>query len=176
MKYLLLDHAGVLSQALDDAGEVNEAVINKLNKLVQEYNYKILFHSSNNLLGQLELLNRLRQAALKKNLVFPSVEAIAVRDFLSYGNISSDSPQISNEAGIKIAAFGIKKPGKACIREALTVLLNITPAERAKSIVFDDDVAHIEQAQKEGYQTQYIGGPDNLTFDRALGTVLKEFQ
>lgn len=173
-KYLLLDHAGVLGQALDEVDGINESIINKLNQLVNEYDYKILFHSSNNLAGQLRLLARLQDACSKKKLHFPQVKGIAVRDLLAYGNIASEHPKISDHQGIPVAVFGVKKEGKACIREALSVMLNITPADRGQSIVFDDDLSHIEQAKKEGYKTQYIGGADGLTFEKALARVLFE--
>lgn len=172
MKYLLFDHAGVLHQALNEEGQINEPIIRKINRLVDE-GYQVLFHSSNNLAGQLDFLERLQMATLKKNLRFPTVVGIAVRDPLEYGDIKSSAPLIMmGENGLKIAAFGIKKPGKACIREALSVMLGIKPSDHKESIVFEDDLDHIHQAQKEGYQVKYIGGPEGLTLEKALDEVL----
>lgn len=172
MKYLLFDHAGVLHQALNTDGQINESIVNKINQLVQK-GYQVLFHSSNNLSGQLDFLKRLQAAALKKDLSFPPVVGIAVRDPLEYGEIKSSMPLIiTGEKGLKIAAFGVKKPGKACIREALSVMLGIKPSDHKESVVFDDDLDHILEAQKEGYQVKYIGGPEGLTLETALEEIL----
>lgn len=171
MKYLMFDHMGVLNQALNSLGHINEPIVNQLNQLVDHYGYKIVFHSSNTLAGQLDLLQRLQTACLKQKLIFPKVVAIAVRDLQTHPHITSDKPLISmDKEGLQIAAFGVKKEGKACIREALSVILNIQEADRKESIVFDDEIAHIAQAQKEGYQVKYIG--DGLSLNAALGEVL----
>lgn len=172
MKYLLFDHMGVLNQAIDDKGNINESIVKNLNQLVHHQGYEILFHSSNNLEGQLSLLKALQEASLKKGLTFPKVQGLAVCDLLSYGELSSEAPLILNQEGLKIAAFGIKKNGKACIREALSLLFNIQESERKQSIVFDDDLNHILQAQKEGYQTKAIG-LEGLTLASALEQILQ---
>jgi hypothetical protein len=173
MKYLLLDHLGVLTQTINDKGEVNESIVNSLNKLVTNYGYKILFQSSNTLAGQLDLLERIRAACSKKGLSFPPVVGTAVRDLLNFASIKSSAPVITTHNGIKVASYGEKKEGKGDMREALAVMLNITDSDRAESIVLDDDERYTQQAAKEGYQTKYIGGPDGLTFDKALKEILK---
>lgn len=173
MKYLLFDHAGVLNQTLNSLGQINESIVNKLNTLVNDYEYQILFHSSNSLAGQLGLLEKLKSACAENNITFPPIVGMAVRDLLNYPNVSSDHPEISTyKEGLKIAAFGIKKEGKACIREALCVMLDIPEADRKQSIVFDDDIAYILQAQKEGYQVKYVG--EGVSFEDALDQVLAQ--
>ena len=44
--------------------------------------------------------------------------------------------------------------------------------KKVAMVVFDDDIAHIFQAQKEGYQVKYVG--NGVSFEDALDQVLAQ--
>ena len=143
-KYLMFDHGGVLDGEMtaDAPGPddlllfvtedgYNQILKNgvsfvlKCNELVDNYGYQVVFHSKNSEEDQLRILDRLQQACKAKEITFPTVHAMGVRDATLYPNVSSDNPIIFTRVlnNISIAAYAIEKDGKACLREALSKLL-----------------------------------------------------
>ena len=181
-KYLMVDHGGVLDGEMitdfpgpDDLLLSREdgyyqilkngvSFVRNCNELVYNYGYKFVFHSENSEEDRLRILKQLDRACVDNGITFPPVFAMGIRDPKKYPNVSSDNPTIikNRQYNISIAAYDIEKDGKACLREALSVLLDIKPEERAQSIVFDDDASVIKAAHKKGYQTYHITGDMNL--------------
>jgi hypothetical protein len=174
-KYLMIDNGGVLDgvityeicdedlllQEIDDglfqALKDGIQIINQLNELVNNYDYEIVFHSKNQADGQLDLLNILRIACDKKGLIFPKLKAMAARDPKKYAGVTSNEPYIeivketANENKILVAGYDLELDGKACVRQALSKLLNIAVTDRAKHVVLDDGPSVIDKAKEEGW-------------------------
>ncbi len=188
MKYLMLDHGGVLHGVakkgqpgvndllLRDLGNGFSQVlpngvliVQKLSELVSNHGYQIVFHSEGIEDDQLRSIEQLLAACRAKGLAFPAIAAMAVCDPGEYKGHTSDKPFIitNRPHGIKMAAYAGEKPGKACVRAALSAMLRIEEVNRRDCIVFDDADSVIQQAESEGYQTKQLGNLE-LALDEVL--------
>ncbi len=181
-KYLMIDQGGVLDGTITDKiddddlllTEVEKGLfqvlkqgvilVKQLNDLVLNYDYQIVLHSKNREAEQLAFLSKLNSSCGLKGITFPKVTAMAVRDS-SYAGISSGAPKIINNRshGILMVCYDQELDGKACVRLALSKLLNIPESDRAKHIVLDDGPSVITTAIKEGWQAYEVGNIDLAT-------------
>jgi hypothetical protein len=189
--YLMLDHGGVLDgEYSESAPGPNDLLITRhaaggyqilkggvriveiLNQLVNDYDFRILFHSKNSEADQITLLNQLLVACHGKGIQFPQVTAMAVRDAKKYPNVYPANPTIEKnvEYNIQIAGYSHEHDGKSCVRAALSHLLDIS--DRTKVFVLDDGEPVIKAAKAEKYQTKLIGGEGNTLLE-ALTSILK---
>jgi hypothetical protein len=186
-KYLMLDQGGVLDGTITNQVNDNDLLLNKidgigfqvlqhgveivkqLNELVNNHNYQIVLHSKNLEIGQLELLQKLNIACNAKGIVFPRVTAMVVRSS-EYRGITANAPLLikNRPHGILMACYEQELDGKACVRLALSRLLNISAAARAQHIVLDDGPSVILAANQEGWQAYEIGNIDLLTTINAI--------
>lgn len=189
-KYLMFDHGGVLDGSfIHDLSEAdqNDLVLQKyskggyqvlkngvliveyLNRLVNEHDFKIVFHSKNNEKDQISLLEQLENACKQKGILFPQVVAMGVYDQKKYDDIHPKTAKFdyNKKHHIQIAGYGVEGDGKSCLRTALEKLLMINPSERFMHAVFDDGPSIILQAKSEGYNSYRIG-------DVELESVLKQ--
>lgn len=186
-KYLFIDQGGVLDGIITDQVMEDDLLlttidqglfqvlkqgvplVKQLNDLVTNYNYQIIFHSKNQEAEQLSLLTNLSNACDLKGIIFPKVTAMAVRD-PRYTATAAVTPIVINNRphGILLACYEQELDGKACVRLALSKLLNISEAERANHIVLDDGPSVIATAIKEGWQAYEIGKIDLATVINAI--------
>jgi hypothetical protein len=186
-KYLMIDHGGVLD------GEITEnkpgsndlllqtysdgyyqvlkngvQIIKNLNELIEKYRYEIVFHSKNKEKDQLKLLSDLYAVCNEKGITFPKVKAMAVFDAERFKDVDSKNPRIikDNNNSIWIAGYGKELDGKACVRNALSILLDISqhPDDRKNHVVLDDGPSIVATAAKaEGYSAYEISGNQSFT-------------
>jgi len=180
--YLIFDHGGVLdgemimgAPAENDLvlGNVGDGILNVLKggvffvktliKLVQAYDYQIVFHSKNREVDQLRILKQLQKACRTKGLTFPKVTVMAVYDTHQFKNFFPSAPRIIRDRahGITVVGYGYDKDGKSCVRQALSAALDISEDERGQHIVFDDGISVVNAAREEGYQAYLIGNGEN---------------
>lgn len=193
MHYIMLDHGGVLSGEpyvgniemlhQDDLvlSEVYPGmsmvlrdgikILNYLSDLVHSHDCKLVFHSKNKEVDQCLLWRQISIAAGEKGVVIPEVCAMAVYDASQYPDNTPEAPSITlNTANSIIVGYGQgERDGKACLRQALSVALEIDKASRSDCTVFDDGHSVIEAARLEGYQGYLIGdNPQALSFSAAI--------
>src|SRR5689334_11426919 len=113
MKYLMLDHGGVLDGKLfRGTPGTNDlvlaqyepglyqllpnrvSVVKKLDELVKNYGYQIAYHSKNIEEHQLGILAQLRSACQAKGIQFPAATAMAVCDPHQYPEVKSTQPTL----------------------------------------------------------------------------------
>jgi hypothetical protein len=180
-KYLMLDHGGVLDGEYIEAKDYKPNIdlllepenggycnilkngvmaVKKLNELVDKHGYQIVFHSKSKEKEQLNLLKKLDVACTKKGIKFPNVTAMVVRDEAEFKGIYSNNPRIieNRPHGIRIVGYDKELDGKACVRNALSKLLNIPESQRKNHIVFDDGPSVISKSKQEGWNSYEIGG------------------
>lgn len=146
-------------------------IIDKLNQLVDHYNYHLVFHSQATEEEQISRLILLKRACQKKQIQFPRITAMSVCDpkFDAHA-IEDPFPAFQEEHEIQIAAYSKDEPDKTNSRKILSTLLGIRTQEREESIIFDEDKSVVAKAEREGYQVKSIG---NSNFDTALNEVLQ---
>lgn len=188
VKYLLLDHGGVIDThsflsenkeniiteddlVLKDDGMFTQimqdgvTIIQRLNRLVDECGYKIVFHSKNSLIDQVEILQMLRQACTDKELRCPKIFAMGVCD--SAVTRPTTDPLISNiDDDITVFTYGIPDEGdqgKSSLRKAIMTGLGVTPDEYHLHTVFDDGEPNIRQPLAEGFNAYCIKYGEGVT-------------
>lgn len=195
-KYLMFDHGGVLDGAivtkaaqedivlsnLTDIGMVNVLpngvrIVKIINELVNKYDYKVVYHSSNTISDQLRIHEQLVRGSREKNLVFPTIVATASPN----SELKAITPIAPNHAqlgttGIHFYSYApvATSIGKNCVRTALAHALGIGASreERQQHIVFDDGPSNVTEALREGY-TAYLINKD-LSLVTALERVLTQ--
>lgn len=193
-KYLMMDHGGVLdggiAMSMDDISPndlileqynwggvqflkngVN--IVNNINCLINDHDYKLVFHSKNKYQDQIHILQQLQDACTVKGITFPKVYAMAVKDSDLNPEVNSSAPNISrDESDILVAQWGADDlNGKASVRRALESALRINEENRADHIIFDDGRPNFETPLTEGYQAHLIGG-DGIALHVAIEQVL----
>jgi hypothetical protein len=177
-KYLMLDHGGVLDGQQSQNPTENDLILNDygdglymilkdgkdvvsfLNELVNDYEYEIVFYSANRIQEQISILEELKKACRKSQLIFPEISASACMDN-KQPNLRYSEPQIipkeQNVHGFAYAVWGdTAGNGKDVLRRVLENLLHIDAASRSDHIVFDDSDLVVRTAQEEGYQAYKI--------------------
>ena len=182
MRYIMLDHGGVLSgepyegdiDALSQDDLVlseiypgasmvlrdGVKILNCLSDLVSNHECKLVFHSKNRGPEQCLLWEQISTAAREKGIAIPEVYAMAVYDVNRYPDNTPENPLIDlTTSNSMIVGYGQgERNGKACVRQALSVALAIDETSRSDCTVFDDGNSVIEVARLEGYQAYLIGG------------------
>ena len=100
---------GVIQQGLYQILRNGVQIIKDLNKLVDEHNYWIVFHSKSNESNQERLLQDIRKACVELNLKFPKVLAMAVRNAKEHKGIAPENYAYSESSYEKIPIIGYGK-------------------------------------------------------------------
>jgi hypothetical protein len=195
VKYLMIDHGGVLEgeYSVDQPLEndllvkvIDETdfmilkngvnIIKNLNHLVDYHNCMVVFHSKNKLQDQLNIMHYLQSACKNKGLVFPKIKYLAVRDSIEYKDTGSTKPKLTtymdkddNNNIISIAGYGDELDGKECLRNAISVLLNIETNSRGMHYVIDDGPSVVQKAILDGWNGYIVG-------DISLDTIISEIR
>jgi hypothetical protein len=177
----MIDHGGVLDGAITENKPGSDdlllqtysegyyqvlkngvQIIKNLNELIEKYRCEIVFHSKNKEEDQLKLLSDLHAACKEKGITFPKVKAMAVFDAERFKDVDSEKPTIVRDTNdsIWIAGYGKELDGKACVRNALSSLLEISqhPDDRKNHVVLDDGPSIVATAKTEGYSAYEISG------------------
>lgn len=138
-------------------------IVKTLNKLVSEYNFKILHHASSNEADQLKSIETLKSTCSLKGIEFPQIFAMAVCDEKKHKGAEPADPIIIKDRphGIWIAAYAKGKSGKSSARTALSKLLGISDQSKKSSYVLDNELLVVLKAKSEGWSAIQIGGDDS---------------
>lgn len=193
-KYLFLDHGGVLDGSFSEEKPSNDdllldqvegyyqvikngvLLVKQLNLLVSSYGYEIVFHSKSKEADQMSLLNSIRVACSNKDLAFPNITAMAVRDAKEFNGVESENPVIikNRKHGIWIAGYDKELDGKACVRNALSKLLSISEISRKRHYILDDGASVICRANLEGWSSIRIGTEaEDVGLDKAIDMIFQ---
>ena len=149
-------------------------VAQKLTKLVTTYDYKLILTSKSKEAGQIDATRTFEKACLDKNIKYPGIYAIAVRDAEQFPRVVSDKPEIIKDRshGILIAGYDIEEDGKACVRKALSALLSISESTRKNHLIVEDFKQIQEAAAREGWRTKLID--QDHTMNKVIDELLEE--
>lgn len=130
-----------------------------LNTLVEKHDCKLVILSKSKENEQIAEIEALKEACQKNGIKFPKILAIAVCDRNSFQDTRSADPmKIKDRShGVWIAGYGKEERNKACARNALSKLLDISEGDRKNHIVIEDIPQIQEAAEKEGWKTYLVG-------------------
>jgi hypothetical protein len=140
--------------------------IRLLNKLVEEHDAILVFHSKNQEGAQMHIVSQLKAAIDEHNtakhddLKMPVFTAMAVADSARYSHVTPFKPTVVEDSdhGITVIGFDGSVPdaGKRAVRQALETHFRIKDDERCLHYVLDDGGSNFRAARDEGYQSHRI--------------------
>lgn len=178
-KYLLIDRGGVLEgipKANAKKIEENDIVFlygdskteyvlknglliaQNLNTLIKTFGYEIIVYAKSQVDNMLGLLRSLKQACEQRGTPWPRVYAAAVRDDKKFGGVTPENPVVNknSEHDILIIGYSTERPGKSCVRAAISQSLGISKEHRKDNFVLDDGPSIIKAAAQEGWTAYEI--------------------
>lgn len=151
-------------------------IVKLLQRLNEEHQYELVFHTQLTENEQVELLDSLNQACLERELgEFPRIAAMTVRDNITYDEIDISNPIIikNREHGTLIAGYGLSSYDNIESLDILDKLLEIADSEKQKCIYISNSPLQARLAKRKGWK---VYGSSSISISDTLKNILECFE